>query len=97
MTNHKENLTIDQQLNLPFFYLDYKVNYEGHAYIGVQNIVNRLNDVLSMFNWTHRAVQVNIDQDRHSVSVFGRLEIWDAENQRWISREQYGDDSATSK
>jgi hypothetical protein len=97
MTNHNENLTLNQQLNLPFHYLDYKVNYEGHAYIGVQNIVNRLNDVLGMFNWTHKAVQVDIDQERHSVSVFGRLEIWDADNQRWISREQYGDDPMTIK
>ncbi len=92
-----QNLLIHEQLNLPFPYSDYKVNYDGHIYIGVQNIADRLNDVIGIFNWTHKAVQVDIDQQRFSVSVFGRLEIWDAENERWIYREQYGDDTMTIK
>ncbi|KIV58926.1 hypothetical protein AM501_24010 [Aneurinibacillus migulanus] len=78
-------------LNTPFQYEDYAVNYEGHVYIGQQTVDDRLNEVFGIFGWEHKSIQTEIDEERHTVSVFGRLSIYDEKHNRWVSREQFGD------
>jgi hypothetical protein len=79
-------------LNLPFRYEDYSINYEGQAYIGQQNIADRLNEVLGIFNWELELKEINVNMETFSVSVLGCLKAYDEEGKRWITRTQYGND-----
>ncbi|MED0677636.1 Rad52/Rad22 family DNA repair protein [Aneurinibacillus thermoaerophilus] len=85
------NKNYAELLNAPFKYEEYGVNYEGHVYIGQQSVADRLNEVFGIFGWEHKVIETKVDHELHTVSVFGRLSIFDESYDRWISREQFGD------
>lgn len=91
MTNH----SISKLLNQPFEYSEYGINYEGIVYISQQSVVDRLNDVIGFQNWEHFPEEIKINMDSFSVSVLGKLKVYDTESGRWVSRTQFGNDSAT--
>ncbi|MDQ0255519.1 hypothetical protein J2S74_002901 [Evansella vedderi] len=88
-------MCIAKDLNNPFEYENYGVNYEGIVYVGQQAVADRLNDVIGPFNWELEIVEQNIDMQNYSVSVLGRLKAYDPETDRWISRTQFGNDTMT--
>lgn len=85
------------QLNEPFPYLAYGVNYEGQAYVSVQWVVDRLNEVLGPLNWRHEFFDVTENLDDFSVELLGRLSIWNEARQEWMERINYGNDTMTVK
>jgi hypothetical protein len=87
------DLSISKQLNLPFEYEEYGVNYEGVVYIGQQSVADRLNDVLGFQNWELEPLEININMDTYSVSVLGKLKVYDETTDRWVTRSQYGNDT----
>jgi hypothetical protein len=97
MTISNTSSELFNTLNLPFRYEDYSVNYEGQAYIGQQNIADRLNEVLGIFNWELELKEINVNMETFSVSVLGCLRAYDEEGKRWITRTQYGNDTMTIK
>lgn len=96
MTNNN-SLTLGEQLNLPFSYEEYGVNYEGQVYISAQSVVERLNDVFGLLNWEMEPISIEVNQEYYSVSVLGELRVYDADRDRWVSRRQYGNDTMTIK
>ncbi|MBP1931792.1 Rad52/Rad22 family DNA repair protein [Ammoniphilus resinae] len=91
------NLNVDlfDQLNLPFRYEEYGVNYEGQVYIGQQSVADRLNQILGIFNWELDLLEINVNMEHYSVSVLGCLRVFNPETQQWITRKQYGNDTMT--
>lgn len=84
-------MTILEYLNAPFRYQEYGVNYEGQVYVSQQSIVDRLNEVLGIANWELIPKEINTDMDLFSVSVLGIMKVYDPEQDRWITRTQFGD------
>lgn len=84
-----------EKLNEPFKYEAYRVNYGGNSYVGVNWVVERLNDVLTPLNWTHEILEVTENLDELCVEALGKLSIYNEERQEWISRYQYGNDTMT--
>lgn len=80
-----------KQLNEPFEYLEYKVNYEGYVAVGPQSIADRLNQVLGIYNWKHDIREFKEDRKNFTVSILGQLDVKDPSNDQWISRTQFGD------
>lgn len=91
----EKSLSVSEQLNLPFEYNEYGVNYDGAAYVGQQSMVDRLNEVLGFENWELEPLEIKVNMDTHSVSVLAKLNVYDAAKDRWISRTQYGNDTMT--
>lgn len=83
------------QLNAPFPYQSYGVNYEGQPYVGIQSIVDRLNEVVGPLNWRHEFYDVTENLEDFSVELLGRLSIWDEGKQIWMERVNYGNDTMT--
>ncbi|MFC5449136.1 Rad52/Rad22 family DNA repair protein [Paenibacillus aestuarii] len=90
-----KELSTTQQLNLPFEYDEYGINYEGAVYVSQQSIADRLNNILGIENWELEPVEININMDTYSVCVLAKLSVYDASKDRWISRTQYGNDTMT--
>lgn len=84
-------------LNKPFSYSEYSVNFDGQVYVSQQSMVDRLNEVVGHFNWEFEPLQIDVNMSSQSVSCLGELRIWDEERQRWIFRRQYGNDTMTVK
>lgn len=82
-------------LNEPFPYIAYGVNYEGQAYVSIQWVVDRLNEVVGPLNWRHEFFDVNESMDDFSVELLGRLSIWNDARQEWMERANYGNDTMT--
>jgi hypothetical protein len=85
------------QLNEPFPYMAYGVNYEGQAYVSIQWVVDRLNEVVGPLNWRHEFFDVSENLNDFSVELLGRLSIWNEERQEWLERTNYGNDTMTIK
>ncbi|GGG18589.1 Rad52/Rad22 family DNA repair protein [Paenibacillus abyssi] len=92
-TTTETNLSV--LLNKPFPYEAYGVNFEGQAYVGIQWVVDRLNEVVGPLNWKHDFFDVTENLDDNSVEVLGRLSIWDEIKQTWMERTNYGNDTMT--
>lgn len=86
---------LSKDLNQPFPYEAYKLNYKKKVYIGVNWIVERLNEVLGAENWHHEFFDVNENMLDFSIEVLGKLSIYVEDRQEWISRNQYGNDTMT--
>ncbi|WP_186446057.1 Rad52/Rad22 family DNA repair protein [Paenibacillus cremeus] len=93
MSNTANNLSI--QLNAPFPYAAYGANYEGQAYVSVQWVVDRLNEVIGPLNWRHEFFDVTENMDDFSVELLGRLSIWDEGKQSWMDRVNWGNSTMT--
>ncbi|MEF2247956.1 Rad52/Rad22 family DNA repair protein [Paenibacillus sp. IITD108] len=80
-----------QELNAPFKYDEYKVNYEGYVAVGPQSVADRLNEVFTIFNWSHDILEFQEDYNEFTVSVRGLLKIRDPHSGEWVTRTQFGD------
>lgn len=89
------NLNLSDLLNAPFPYSAYRANYEGQAYVGVQWMVDRLNEVLGPLNWRHEFFDVKEDMEDFSVELIGRLLVFDDEKKTWMERVNFGNATMT--
>lgn len=97
MNKFQSSQSLSDQLNQPFSYDEYGVNYEGQVYISAQSVVERLNEVLGVLNWELEPLTIDINQDLKSVSILAELRIFDVDRERWVTRRQYGNDTMTIK
>lgn len=79
------------ELNQPFSYEEYKVNFEGHVTVSPQSVADRLNVVFGIYDWSHDILDYKEDHEDYTVSVRGLLKVRDPNNGEWITRTQFGD------
>ncbi|MEF3304276.1 Rad52/Rad22 family DNA repair protein [Paenibacillus sp. GYB003] len=79
------------ELNEPFSYEEYKVNFEGHVSVGPQSVADRLNVVFGIYDWSHDILDYKEDHEAFTVSVRGLLKVRDPKTGEWITRTQFGD------
>lgn len=83
-------MNLSEQLNLPFPYQAYRLNYDGQIYVGTNWIIQRLNEVVDPLFWTHEILEITENLSDFTVEVSARLSIYNPDLQEWISRYQYG-------
>lgn len=79
------------ELNQPFSYEEYKVNFDGHVTVGPQSVADRLNVVFGIYDWSHDILDYKEDHEDYTVSVRGLLKVRDPNTGEWITRTQFGD------